>query len=173
MKFSVVPPPKRVFSLPYCAAFVFGVLIAIFVQVSDVDFLLFIGDGRFHLESAMLANPSLPAYMYDPYSKRLTVETYDHAAMRANRRRAIETARSANRYGIILSNVGFVCECFSFLSSSSSFKMHHIAYIKLSFFRDAIRLPCACSSVTQGIPLCRPNGFWVKHSRLSFSRFPK
>ncbi len=50
----------------------------------------------------MLANPKLPAYMYDPYNKVLTVESYDHTAMRANRKRAIEAARPAQRFGIIL-----------------------------------------------------------------------
>ena len=33
------------------------------------DCLIYLGDGRFHLESAMIANPDLQAYRYDPYSK--------------------------------------------------------------------------------------------------------
>ncbi|KAL5965871.1 2 3-amino-3-carboxypropyl histidine synthase subunit 1 [Taenia solium] len=75
-------------------------------KISGVNFMVFIGDGRFHLESAMLANPTLPAYMYDPYNKVLTLESYDHASMRANRRRAIETAQSAQRFGLILGTLG-------------------------------------------------------------------
>ncbi|KAH9278403.1 Diphthamide biosynthesis protein 1 [Echinococcus granulosus] len=75
-------------------------------KVSGVDFMVFIGDGRFHLESAMLANPTLPAYLYDPYNKVLTHESYDHALMRTNRRRSIETAQSAQRFGIILGTLG-------------------------------------------------------------------
>ncbi|VDM36262.1 unnamed protein product [Hydatigera taeniaeformis] len=75
-------------------------------KVSGVDFMVFIGDGRFHLESAMLANPSLPAYMYDPYNKVLTIESYDHALMRANRKSAIESAQSAQRFGLILGTLG-------------------------------------------------------------------
>ncbi|KAL5102824.1 hypothetical protein TcWFU_002295 [Taenia crassiceps] len=75
-------------------------------KVSGVDFIIFIGDGRFHLESAMLANPTLPAYMYDPYNKVLTLESYDHVSMRANRRHAIETARSAQHFGLILGTLG-------------------------------------------------------------------
>nr|CDS30576.2 diphthamide biosynthesis protein 1 [Hymenolepis microstoma] len=55
-------------------------------KISGVDFMVFIGDGRFHLESAMLANPTLTAYMYDPYNKILTVESYDHSRMRSIRR---------------------------------------------------------------------------------------
>uniref|UniRef100_A0A915EX95 2-(3-amino-3-carboxypropyl)histidine synthase subunit 1 n=1 Tax=Echinococcus canadensis TaxID=519352 RepID=A0A915EX95_9CEST len=77
-----------------------------FAKVSGVDFMVFIGDGRFHLESAMLANPTLPAYLYDPYNKVLTHESYDHALMRTNRRRSIETAQSAQRFGIILGTLG-------------------------------------------------------------------
>ncbi|KAL7056580.1 hypothetical protein AAHC03_020860 [Spirometra sp. Aus1] len=75
-------------------------------RVSDVDFLLFIGDGRFHLESLMLANPNIPAYLYDPYNKTLTHEIYDHERMRTTRRRAIEAASSAQRFGIILGTLG-------------------------------------------------------------------
>jgi len=38
--------------------------------------ILFIADGRFHLEAAMIANPRLRAYKYDPYGKILTEEKY-------------------------------------------------------------------------------------------------
>lgn len=31
-------------------------------SVPDVDILLYLGDGRFHLEAAMIANPKLKAY---------------------------------------------------------------------------------------------------------------
>ena len=60
---------------------------------SDLDALIYIGDGRFHLESIMIANPSLPAYRYDPYSKRLTKEEYDHSEMRRMRSDSIVQAR--------------------------------------------------------------------------------
>lgn len=32
-------------------------------QIRDVDYLIYLGDGRFHLESAMIANPKLKTYM--------------------------------------------------------------------------------------------------------------
>lgn len=32
-------------------------------------FVIFISDGRFHLESAMIQNPSLPFFRYDPFTK--------------------------------------------------------------------------------------------------------
>jgi len=41
------------------------------VDASAVDLVIYVGDGRFHLEAIMIANPSLPYYRYDPYSKVL------------------------------------------------------------------------------------------------------
>ncbi|KAI4122559.1 MAG: hypothetical protein LQ347_006462, partial [Umbilicaria vellea] len=73
---------------------------------SAVDFLLYLGDGRFHLESAMIHNPSVPAYRYDPYSRKLTRETYAHAEMHSLRHSAITAARSARKWGIILGSLG-------------------------------------------------------------------
>lgn len=58
-----------------------------------VDALLYVGDGRFHLESIMIANPTLPAYRYDPYSKKLTREEYDHTEMLRMRSDSITAAR--------------------------------------------------------------------------------
>lgn len=43
----------------------------------------------------MIANPSVPAFRYDPYSKKLTRERYDHREMHAVRGGAIETARKS------------------------------------------------------------------------------
>ncbi|KAF4510915.1 hypothetical protein G6O67_002763 [Ophiocordyceps sinensis] len=71
-----------------------------------VDLILYLGDGRFHLESVMIHNPSIPAYRYDPYSRRLTRETYAHDEMRALRLDAIRAARTARRWGLILGSLG-------------------------------------------------------------------
>lgn len=77
-------------------------------RLSDdaADLILYLGDGRFHLESAMIHNPSLPAYRYDPYSRKLTRETYDHDDMHDLRRRAIQQAKKATRWGLILGSLG-------------------------------------------------------------------
>src|SRR5205814_820694 len=72
----------------------------------EADLLLYLGDGRFHLESAMIANPSLPAYRYDPYTRRLTHETYGHADMQSLRSSAISTAKGARKWGLILGSLG-------------------------------------------------------------------
>ena len=49
----------------------------------------YLGDGRFHLEAIMIANPSVPAFRYDPYSKKLTRERYNHKDMRTARSDAV------------------------------------------------------------------------------------
>ncbi|KAG0017087.1 Diphthamide biosynthesis protein 1 [Entomortierella chlamydospora] len=70
------------------------------------DALIFLGDGRFHLESMMIHNPDLPAFRYDPYNKKFTRERYDHADMHSLRKHAIETAKKAKRFGLILGTLG-------------------------------------------------------------------
>lgn len=71
-----------------------------------VDCIIYLGDGRFHLESMMIHNPSIPAYAYDPYDKKLTIEGYDHDKMRGTRKEAIETASKAKSWGIIMGTLG-------------------------------------------------------------------
>lgn len=44
--------------------------------------------------------------MYDPYNKSFTVESYNHARMRSIRKQAIEAAKSAKYFGIILGTLG-------------------------------------------------------------------
>ncbi|KAK4115748.1 Diphthamide biosynthesis protein 1 [Canariomyces notabilis] len=73
---------------------------------SPVDLILYLGDGRFHLESIMIHNPGIPAYRYDPYSRKLTHETYGHDEMQDLRRDAIRTAKGAKKWGLILGSLG-------------------------------------------------------------------
>ncbi|KAJ8903694.1 hypothetical protein NDN08_004795 [Rhodosorus marinus] len=75
-------------------------------QLGDVDVLVYIADGRFHLESVMIANPTVKAYKYDPYSKAFTVEEYGHELMMRNRLSTIVNAKSAKRFGVILGTLG-------------------------------------------------------------------
>ncbi|KAL7272123.1 Diphthamide biosynthesis protein 1 [Rhizina undulata] len=76
------------------------------LSTDEVDALLYIGDGRFHLESAMIQNPSLSAYRYDPYSRKFTAESYNHTELHTLRRDAIATARKAKKFGLILGTLG-------------------------------------------------------------------
>ena len=75
-------------------------------RIEGRDALVYIGDGRFHLESAMIANPTLRAYRYDPYSKKFTIERYAHDEMRAMRKAAVDEAFNAKSFGIILGTLG-------------------------------------------------------------------
>jgi 2-(3-amino-3-carboxypropyl)histidine synthase len=74
--------------------------------LENVDAFVFVADGRFHLESAMIHNPSTPAYQYNPYSKTMTIETYDTDRMRSVREGAIQTARDGKCWGVILGTLG-------------------------------------------------------------------
>jgi 2-(3-amino-3-carboxypropyl)histidine synthase len=49
--------------------------------LTGVDVLVFVADGRFHMESTMIANPELPAYRYNPYNKTFSIEKYDTQKM--------------------------------------------------------------------------------------------
>ncbi|CCG80788.1 Diphthamide biosynthesis protein [Taphrina deformans PYCC 5710] len=73
---------------------------------ADIDAIVYVGDGRFHLESIMIANPLIDAYRYDPYSKKFTLERYEHAEMKTMRREAISKARRATKFGLILGTLG-------------------------------------------------------------------
>ncbi|KAJ3065260.1 Diphthamide biosynthesis protein 1 [Podochytrium sp. JEL0797] len=64
------------------------------LELKDDSVILYLGDGRFHLESIMISNPSLPAYRYDPYPKTFTREYYDHQQMRKLRSTAIRAVET-------------------------------------------------------------------------------
>lgn len=70
------------------------------------DALVFIGDGRFHLESAMIHNPEIPAYRYDPYNRKFTRERYDQKQLVDVREDAINTAKKGKVFGLILGALG-------------------------------------------------------------------
>ncbi|XP_074045299.1 2-(3-amino-3-carboxypropyl)histidine synthase subunit 1 [Macrotis lagotis] len=72
----------------------------------DVQAVVYLGDGRFHLESIMIANPGISAYRYDPYSKVMSREHYGHEQMQAARQDAISAARFARTWGLILGTLG-------------------------------------------------------------------
>ncbi|KAL7530771.1 hypothetical protein ACHAXR_003663 [Thalassiosira sp. AJA248-18] len=76
--------------------------------------MIFLADGRFHLEAAMISNPSLRALRYDPYSKTLTEERYEIVQMKKLRREAILSVRqilgispSARRMDVISGKVDY------------------------------------------------------------------
>jgi 2-(3-amino-3-carboxypropyl)histidine synthase len=72
----------------------------------EFDAIIFVADGRFHLEALMIANPTVDAFRYDPYGRIFTKESYDQDGMREQRRCAIMMAKNATRWGIILGTLG-------------------------------------------------------------------
>ncbi|KAJ4942640.1 hypothetical protein NE237_014282 [Protea cynaroides] len=72
----------------------------------SVDAVVFVADGRFHLEAFMIANPEIKAFRYDPYLGILFLEEYDHGGMKDVRKSAILRAREAKSWGIVLGTLG-------------------------------------------------------------------
>lgn len=68
--------------------------------------MIYVGDGRFHLESSMIHNPEIPAYRYDPYLRKFTREYYDQKEMITVREDAIKTASRSKKIGLILGALG-------------------------------------------------------------------
>ena len=67
---------------------------------------IYVGDGRFHLESSMIHNPDIPAYRYDPYDQKFTREYYDQEEMTQVREDAMLTSKRAKKIGLILGALG-------------------------------------------------------------------
>nr|NVI71025.1 putative diphthamide biosynthesis protein 1 [Cucujiformia] len=70
------------------------------------DIIIYLGDGRFHLEAIMISNPSKSYYRYDPYSKEFTEEHYDHKLMNHTRKTFIDQCETAGTFGIIMGTLG-------------------------------------------------------------------
>ncbi|WAR03301.1 DPH1-like protein, partial [Mya arenaria] len=75
-------------------------------RLDKADAIIYLGDGRFHLESIMIHNPDIAAYRYDPYSKVFSREYYETEKMHEIRRTAIARASTAQKIGIILGTLG-------------------------------------------------------------------
>ncbi|XP_046353619.2 2-(3-amino-3-carboxypropyl)histidine synthase subunit 1-like [Haliotis rufescens] len=75
-------------------------------RLQDIDSIIYLGDGRFHLESIMISNPEIPAYRYDPYDKKFTREYYDTPRMHQVRQEAIARAARARKIGVVLGTLG-------------------------------------------------------------------
>ena len=77
------------------------------MENAERSLVCFVADGRFHLESTLISNPHIPLMVrYDPYSKTMTTESYNHEQMKAIRYGAIQQAQSANVFGILVGTLG-------------------------------------------------------------------
>ncbi|EOB11153.1 Diphthamide biosynthesis protein 1 [Nosema bombycis CQ1] len=61
--------------------------------IKDSKVVISIGDGRFHLESVMINNPTLDFYKYCPFSRKLTREYYDFMRMKKMRENEIQKVK--------------------------------------------------------------------------------
>lgn len=75
--------------------------------------MIFLADGRFHLEAAMISNPTLRALRYDPYSKTLTEEKYEIIKMKRLRRESVRKVRDLLGVGNYVNNCSLVRESYS------------------------------------------------------------
>lgn len=77
---------------------------------SNVNTIIFICDGRFHLEAMMIANPSVKAFKYDPYTRRITHEGYAFDQMHQQRiaaiNKAVEVMKTGGTVGFVLGTLG-------------------------------------------------------------------
>lgn len=76
------------------------------IDANLVDAIVYIGDGRFHLESMSISNPTIPIFKYDPFTRCLSREEYSHNEMNQNRYDAIQKAKKSKKFGLILGTLG-------------------------------------------------------------------
>lgn len=74
--------------------------------IKGVNTVIYIGDGRFHLESAMIRNPNLNFYKYCPFTRKLSQEFYDNQKMLSFRNLEIKRAFEGKNIGVILGSLG-------------------------------------------------------------------
>eukprot|EP00923_Selenidium_pygospionis_P011239 GHVN01019479.1.p1 GENE.GHVN01019479.1~~GHVN01019479.1.p1 ORF type:complete len:457 (+),score=41.16 GHVN01019479.1:1215-2585(+) len=82
---------------------------------------VFVADGRFHLEAAMIQNPTVEFFRYDPFTKNFLRESYAHDILHRNRQAAIHSVlntvnlhvtsasnerRKASVVGLLMSTLG-------------------------------------------------------------------
>lgn len=131
--------------------------------------LIYLGDGRFHLEAAMIANPSVEAFKYDPYEKKFTRELYDHKEMRKNRKAAIDASVGAKKFGLILGTLGRQGSLKVLQYLESRIRLHgrdcviillsEVFPTKLALFKDVdafVQVACPRLSIDWGTAFPRP-----------------
>ncbi|KAJ8328478.1 Diphthamide biosynthesis protein 1 [Batrachochytrium dendrobatidis] len=138
-------------------------------KLVDQDMIIYLGDGRFHLESIMIANPTLPAYRYDPYSKVFTREYYEHEEMRELREYAIQQGKKARKFGLIVGTLGRQGSPKVRKYLESQFVAHNIPFVtvllseifpaKLALFTDVdawVQISCPRLSIDWGYSFSKP-----------------
>jgi len=75
-------------------------------EITGADILVFVADGRFHIEAAMMANPELPAFRYDPFTNRFFSEFLSMNELKKVRLAQMAKCKEAKRVGLILGTLG-------------------------------------------------------------------
>lgn len=77
-------------------------------EITGADILIFVADGRFHVEAAMMANPDLPTFRYDPFTNRFFQEFLSMNELKQIRLAQMKKALSGKtkRVGLILGTLG-------------------------------------------------------------------
>ncbi|XP_054716079.1 2-(3-amino-3-carboxypropyl)histidine synthase subunit 1-like [Uloborus diversus] len=138
-------------------------------KIKAAESVIFIGDGRFHLESVMIANPDLKFFRYNPYDKTITQEFYDYHKMTSIRKESIQHIATAEKFGLILGTLGRqgspkVME--NIMSILKKNKKKHIIVLlseifpqKLNLFSDVdawIQVACPRLSIDWGYAFGKP-----------------
>mmetsp|Transcript_589 Transcript_589/g.925 ORF Transcript_589/g.925 Transcript_589/m.925 type:complete len:371 (+) Transcript_589:2209-3321(+) len=93
-------------SVPQAKPRVRGELLGCTSPPIPADVILSVADGRFHLEAAMIQNPTAKFYRYDPYQNKLFNDTYDMDALVSSRTSSVDAIREARNVGVILGTLG-------------------------------------------------------------------
>ncbi|GAW83078.1 diphthamide synthesis protein [Plasmodium gonderi] len=76
-----------------------------FLRKNNVK-IVFIADGRFHLESLMIHNPDFTFYRYNPFNKIISQEKYNYRLFYEIRKNEIKKCTNCKSVCIILSTLG-------------------------------------------------------------------
>jgi 2-(3-amino-3-carboxypropyl)histidine synthase len=76
------------------------------LKKKENSIVLFICDGRFHMESLMIQNPDFTFYQYNPFLKKLTIEEYDINLMKKIRFEQINKLKESKLIGILHGTLG-------------------------------------------------------------------
>ncbi|RYR72842.1 hypothetical protein Ahy_A02g007061 [Arachis hypogaea] len=140
-----------------------------FSENPENSILVFVADGRFHLEAIMIANLGIKAFRYDPYIGMLFLKEYDHVGMKESKKCAILRAREeARNWGVILGTLGRQgnLKILERLEKNMKekgffytiFLMSEISHPKIALFEDSvdawIQIACPRLSIDWG------NAFW-------------
>ena len=101
---NLIIPQER----PRCGGETLGCTSAVLEYSNDKDTIIFLSDGRFHMEGAMIANPKHKFFRYHPYEQELTLEEYDFPLMIKQRESAIKMVPPSKKItvGVILGMLG-------------------------------------------------------------------